>query len=91
MEIEIEFITQSIPCNMIGMNTDLMVQYIKYVADRLLSQLEFNKIYHESNPFDFMKSFALDGKSNFFENRVTEYMHASSAKATDDSWDFGTD
>ena len=91
VEIEIDFITQSIPCHMIGMNTDLMVQYIKYVADRLLSQLEFNKIYHESNPFDFMKSFALDGKSNFFENRVTEYMHASSAKATDDSWDFGTD
>ena len=88
VEIEIEFITESIPCSMIGMNTELMCQYIKYVADRLLSQLEFEKIYNVENPFDFMKSFALDGKSNFFENRVTEYIHASSAKATDDSWDF---
>lgn len=88
VEIEIEFISESIPCSMIGMNTELMCQYIKYVADRLLSQLEFEKIYNVENPFDFMKSFALDGKSNFFENRVTEYIHASSAKATDDSWDF---
>jgi len=88
VDIEIEFITESIPCSMIGMNTELMCQYIKYVADRLLSQLEFEKIYNVENPFDFMKSFALDGKSNFFENRVTEYIHASSAKATDDSWDF---
>jgi ribonucleotide reductase beta subunit family protein with ferritin-like domain len=88
VEIEMEFITESIPCSMIGMNTELMCQYIKYVADRLLSQLEFEKIYNVENPFDFMKAFALDGKSNFFENRVTEYIHASSAKATDDSWDF---
>lgn len=88
VEIEMEFITESIPCSMIGMNTELMCQYIKYVADRLLTQLEFEKIYNVENPFDFMKAFALDGKSNFFENRVTEYIHASSAKATDDSWDF---
>lgn len=88
VEIEMEFITESIPCSMIGMNTELMCQYIKYVADRLLSQLGFEKIYNDENPFDFMKAFALDGKSNFFENRVTEYIHASSAKATDDSWDF---
>jgi ribonucleotide reductase beta subunit family protein with ferritin-like domain len=88
VDIEIEFITKSIPCNMIGMNTELMVEYIKYVADRLLNQLEFEKIYFVENPFDFMKVFSLDGKSNFFENRVTEYIHASSAKATEDSWDF---
>ena len=88
VDIEIEFITESIPCNMIGMNAGLMKTYIKYVADRLLSQLEFDKIYFVDNPFDFMKAFALDGKSNFFENRVTEYIHSSSAKATDDSWDF---
>jgi ribonucleotide reductase beta subunit family protein with ferritin-like domain len=88
VEIEMEFITESIPCSMIGMNTELMCQYIKYVADRLLTQLGFEKIYNDENPFDFMKAFALDGKSNFFENRVTEYIHASSAKATDDSWDF---
>ena len=89
VDIEIEFITDSIPCNMIGMNSELMKEYIKYVADRLLSQLEFEKIYHVENPFDFMKSFSLDGKSNFFENRVTEYIHASSAKPVNDSWDFG--
>jgi len=88
VEIEMEFITESIPCSMIGMNTELMCQYIKYVADRLLTQLGFEKIYNDENPFDFMKAFALDGKSNFFENRVTEYIHSSSAKATDDSWDF---
>ena len=88
VEIEIEFITDSIPCSMIGMNVDLMHQYIKYVADRLLSQLQFDKIYNVENPFDFMKVFSLDGKSNFFENRVTEYIHASSAKASEDSWDF---
>jgi len=88
VDIEIEFITKSIPCNMIGMNTELMIEYIKYVADRLLNQLEFEKIYFAENPFDFMKVFSLDGKSNFFENRVTEYIHASSAKATEDSWDF---
>jgi len=88
VEIEIEFITDSIPCSMIGMNEELMHQYIKYVADRLLSQLQFDKIYNVENPFDFMKVFSLDGKSNFFENRVTEYIHASSAKASEDSWDF---
>lgn len=88
VDIEIEFITESIPCHMIGMNAELMKQYIKYVADRLLSQLEFDKMYFVENPFDFMKAFALDGKSNFFENRVTEYIHGSSAKATEDSWDF---
>lgn len=90
VDIEIEFITVSIPVRLIGMNSDLMIQYIKYVADRLLVQLGFNKIYLEENPFDFMKTFSLDAKSNFFENRVTEYTHASTAKASSDSWDFGS-
>lgn len=88
VQIEIEFITESIPCRMIGMNADLMIEYIKYVADRLLVQLGFNKIYLESNPFDFMQSFGLDNKTNFFENTVTEYVHASSAVADENSWDF---
>ena len=90
VDIEIEFITISIPVRLIGMNADLMIQYIKYVADRLLVQLGFSKIYFEENPFDFMKTFSLDAKSNFFENRVTEYTHASTAKASIDSWDFGS-
>ncbi len=91
VNIEIEFIVDSIPCRMIGMNSELMIQYIKYVADRLLVQLGFEKIYNETNPFDFMNSFSLDGKTNFFENRVTEYKHSSSAKADENSWDFATD
>lgn len=91
VDIEIEFITESIPCRMIGMNTDLMSEYIQYVADRLLIQLGFNKIYNKQNPFDFMKSFALDDKSNFFETKTTQYVHKSTANATDDSWDFGDD
>jgi ribonucleoside-diphosphate reductase beta chain len=89
VEIEIEFITLSIPCRLIGMNSDLMTQYIKYVADRLLVQLDFNKIYNEENPFDFMKAFGLENKSNFFETRVSEYLHSSSAACKEDSWDFG--
>lgn len=88
VDIEIEFITESIPCNMIGMNTQLMTEYIKYVADRLLVQLGFNKVYSCENPFDFMKTFSLDGKSNFFETRVSEYNHSSVASAKAESWCF---
>ena len=88
VEIEEDFICDSLPCKLIGMNSDLMRQYIKYVADRLLVQLGFNKIYHCKNPFDFMKMMNLDGKTNFFEARTTEYMHSSTVKATEDSWNF---
>ena len=89
VDIEIEFICESIPCRLIGMNSDLMTEYIKYVTDRLLIELGFEKIYNKENPFDFMKSFGLDDKSNFFESKVTSYTHASTAKSTEDSWDFG--
>jgi ribonucleotide reductase beta subunit family protein with ferritin-like domain len=90
VEIETEFIVDSIPCRLIGMNSELMSQYIKYVADRLLVQLGFKKLYYTENPFDFMKSFGLDAKTNFFEARVSEYQHSSTAKAVgDDCWDFG--
>ena len=69
-----------------------MTEYIQYVADRLLIQLGFSKIYNKTNPFDFMKSFSLDGKTNFFEAKVTDYVHSSTAKPTgEDSWDFGND
>ena len=87
VEIEEEFICESLPCRLIGMNSDLMRQYIKYVADRLLVQLGFNKIYNKENPFDFMKIMNLDGKTNFFESKVSEYFHSSNAGITDDSWD----
>jgi ribonucleoside-diphosphate reductase beta chain len=87
VEIEIEFITESIPCKLIGMNSDLMSDYIKYVADRLLVQLGFNKIYNTINPFDFMVNIGLDGKTNFFESKVTEYVHSSTVKNIE-NWNF---
>merc|ERR1712241_1333693 len=73
VEIEIEFLTEALPCALIGMNHDLMAQYIKYVADRLLIELGCDKIYRAENPFDFMENISLDGKTNFFEKRVGEY------------------
>jgi ribonucleotide reductase beta subunit family protein with ferritin-like domain len=88
VEIEEEFICESLPCRLIGMNSDLMKQYINYVADRLLVQLGFNKIYNTENPFDFMKMMNLDGKTNFFESKVSEYSHSSTTKMTEDSWNF---
>jgi len=73
VEIESEFITVSIPCSMLGMNSELMCQYIKYVADRLVVQLGYEKIYNIGNPFDFMERIGLNLKSNFFEHRSSEY------------------
>ena len=74
VEIENEFINDSIPCHMLGMNADLMNQYIKFVADRLLFQLGYEKIWNVKNPFDFMDRICLENKSNFFEHtRISEY------------------
>ena len=73
VEIEKEFITDSIPCAMIGMNATLMKQYIEYVADRLLLQLGYEKIWLRENPFDFMELISLRPKANFFEVKVGEY------------------
>ena len=77
VDIEIEFITEALPCKLIGMNSTLMTQYIKFVADRLALQLGNFKIYHVSNPFDFMEMISLEGKTNFFEKRVGEYALAN--------------
>jgi len=74
--IEKEFITESIPCNMLGMNADLMKQYIEFVADRLLIQLGYSPIYESRNPFDFMDRIGMSNKTNFFEARVSEYAKA---------------
>lgn len=71
--IEKEFITESLPCELIGMNSTLMKEYIEFVADRLLVQLGYQKIYCTNNPFDFMERISLEGKDNFFEKRVTAY------------------
>ncbi len=76
VEIEKEFITDSLPVDLIGMNAKLMSQYIEFVADRLLVELGNEKIYNVSNPFDFMEMISLQGKTNFFEKRVGEYQKA---------------
>ena len=73
VDIERRFITESIPCSMIGMNADLMVSYIQFIADRLMVTLGYQKIYGTKNPFSFMEKSAADVKQSFFEVRVSEY------------------
>ena len=76
VDIEKSFITESIPCSMIGMNSELMKEYIMYIADRLLVMLGYSKLYNATNPFHFMEHSAMEGKTNFFEKRVSEYSKA---------------
>lgn len=84
VEIEKEFVTESLPVRLIGMNADLMSQYIEFVADRLLVELGNDKVYNTTNPFDFMDMINLQGKTNFFEKRVGEYQKAGVKSGTDD-------
>ncbi|KAG9455744.1 hypothetical protein H6P81_000252 [Aristolochia fimbriata] len=77
VEIEREFVCDALPCALVGMNRDLMAQYIEFVADRLLGALGYDKIYNVQNPFDWMELISLQGKTNFFEKRVGEYQKAS--------------
>jgi len=77
VEIEKEFITEAIPCRMIGMNAKLMIQYIEFVADRLVVQLGYEKIYESTNPFDFMELISIESKVNFFERTNSEYALAN--------------
>ncbi|MEO9869955.1 ribonucleoside-diphosphate reductase small subunit [Ekhidna sp.] len=76
VNIEKEFVTDALPVKLIGMNSDLMCQYIEFVADRLLNELGCEKVYNSTNPFDFMEMISLQGKTNFFEKRVGEYQKA---------------
>jgi ribonucleoside-diphosphate reductase beta chain len=76
VQIEQEFVTDALPVNLIGMNAQSMSQYIEFVADRLLSELGYSKLYGATNPFDFMEMISLQGKTNFFEKRVGEYQKA---------------
>ncbi|TGD57693.1 ribonucleotide-diphosphate reductase subunit beta [Flavobacterium humi] len=76
LNIEREFITESLPVSLIGMNATLMTQYLEFVADRLLIELGCDREYNSSNPFDFMDMISLQGKTNFFEKRVAEYQKA---------------
>lgn len=92
VEIEKEFIVESLPVKLIGMNSDLMCQYIEFVADRLLNELNCPRIYNSKNPFDFMEMISLQGKTNFFEKRVAEYQKAGVMKdKEDDSPKFSLD
>jgi ribonucleotide reductase beta subunit family protein with ferritin-like domain len=92
VNLEKEFICEAISCDMIGMNKDMMSQYIEYVADRLLKQLHYKPLYNVENPFTFMDKIGLDGKSNFFEKRVSEYQLGSkSIKLDDNSFDLDGD
>ena len=76
LDIEKEFITESLPVSLIGMNAKLMTQYLEFVTDRLLVELQCEKVYNVTNPFDFMDMISLQGKTNFFEKRVSEYQKA---------------
>lgn len=83
VDIEKEFVTDALPVKLIGMNSDLMSQYIEFVADRLLVELGQEKVYNASNPFDFMDMISLQGKTNFFEKRVAEYQKSGVANGNE--------
>ena len=88
--IEKSFITESLPCNLIGMNSGLMTEYIEFVADRLLQQLGYNKLYNAKNPFPFMEMISIDSKVNFFEKRNEAYRKAEVGQSERDM-QFGLD
>ncbi len=83
VDIEKEFICEALPCRLIGMNSQLMTQYIEFVADRLCLQLGYEKIYNSNNPFDFMELISLESKTNFFEKKVSDYALANKTKSED--------
>lgn len=89
VEIETEFICEALPCKLIGMNSEMMIQYIKFVADRLIVQIGYKKIYNVTNPFPWMELISLEGKTNFFERHVSEYSLAN--KQTDNAFEISDD
>ena len=91
VDLEIEFITESLPCNLIGMNQLLMKQYIQYVADRLLLMLGLEKQYKVSNPFEWMELISIQGKTNFFEKRVGEYSNIANSETKDNVFSLEAD
>tara|TARA_Y100000389_G_scaffold34567_2_gene29431 strand:- start:3314 stop:4294 length:981 start_codon:yes stop_codon:yes gene_type:complete len=90
VDIETEFITKSLPCALIGMNSENMIEYIKFVTDRLSNQLGYNKIWNATNPFPWMIQQGMEIKANFFENRVGAYQKAG-VGCTKEEMEFGTD
>jgi ribonucleoside-diphosphate reductase beta chain len=91
LEIEKEFITESLPVKLIGMNQDLMKQYLEFVTDRLLVDLGCSKVFNAENPFDFMANISLQGKTNFFEKRVAEYQKAGVLNSSENAFDLDVD
>ena len=91
VEIEKEFVCDAIPVRLIGMNAELMCQYIEFVADRLLLALGYEKIYQATNPFDFMELISLQGKTNFFEKRVSEYQKSGVGSSNAENRNFSLD
>lgn len=90
VEIEKEFISEALPVKLIGMNADLMKQYIEFVADRWLMELGYPKMFNATNPFDFMEMISLEGKTNFFEKRVGDYQKSGVMAGKEDQA-FSTD
>jgi len=90
VKCEKEFITEALSCSLIGMNAKMMSQYLEYVADRLLVQLGYPKIWNATNPFPFMERISLEGKDNFFEKRVTNYAKVGVGR-TKEEMTFATD
>ncbi|MFQ3269603.1 MAG: ribonucleoside-diphosphate reductase beta chain [Flavobacteriales bacterium] len=92
LDIEREFIIEALPVRLIGMNSELMTQYLEFVTDRLLQELNCDKIFNVENPFDFMDMISLQGKTNFFEKRVSEYQKAGVlGKEEDEGFTFDAD
>lgn len=89
--IEQEFLSEALPVGLLGMNSKLMCQYIEFVADRLLVSLGNQKYFHSANPFDFMESISLGGKTNFFEKRVGDYQKANVMASTSQEKEKKTD
>ena len=90
VEIETEFICNALPCRLIGMNSELMTQYIQFVADRLCVQLGYKKIYNVTNCFDWMELISLEGKTNMFERKISEYSLSNKA-GIDDAFNMSDD
>ena len=91
VDIEKEFITESLPCSLIGMNQDLMKQYIEYVADRLLMMLQIEPVFKTANPFEWMELISVQGKTNFFEKRVGEYANKANPNTEVEVEEFSMD
>jgi ribonucleotide reductase beta subunit family protein with ferritin-like domain len=89
--VELAFVCDALPCSLIGMNADLMAEYVRFVADHLLVALGFEKLYQAKNPFNFMELLSLRGKQNFFEGRVSEYQKANVHRDSQNNTLFATD